>query len=295
MEKILIVDDESGITDVSNRILKSKGYSVMTAASGEEALEILENETFDLALIDLRMPGIDGMELLRRIKKLYPTTEVVIITAEVTIESAIESLKLGAFDYILKPFNLSELVSGVKRAIDYSQLRRKENIFRETTYLYQLAQEISKTHSKEDLLKFILERAAQVLNADSGSILMHIPERDTLKLMSCYGFDAPLGSEVKMGERIAGWVALNRKPLLLIDPNDLPQFKGWAVRKDIASSIVAPLIKHDTLLGVVSLNRFVNLTNVKFTPHDLESLELFAIHSALIIALHRENRPPKFE
>lgn len=292
MERILVVDDERGITDICRRILTSRGYEVSTASTGEEGLALLEQGYYDLALIDLRMPGMDGMELLRRLKKQYPNMEVVIISAEGTIETSIESLKIGAFDYILKPFNLTELVSGVKRALDYAHLRLNENIFRETTYLYQLAHEITRTHAKEDLLKFILERAVKVLNSDTGTIMMHMPEKGTLKLMAAIGTNAPIGSEVKLGERISGWVAQNRQPLLLIDPADLPQFKGWSANKNIASSIVVPLIKHDQLLGVINLNRFSNQTNIKFTKLDLEALELFAIHASLIIALHHENPPP---
>jgi putative methionine-R-sulfoxide reductase with GAF domain len=236
------------------------------------------------------MPGIDGMELLRRIKKLYPTTEVIIVTAETTLEAAIETLKIGAFDYILKPFNLNELVAAVTKVLEYARLRRKEAIFRETTYLYQLTAEMSKTNFKEDLLKFILDKAANALNADSGSILIYIQERSTLKLMSFFGTEIQDEVEIKMGDKIVGWVAQNRQPLLINDPRTLPQFKQLPIRTNIVSSIIIPFVKHDVLFGVICLNRLKDVTNTQFTQHDLESLETFATHATLILALHHQQK-----
>lgn len=291
MEKILVVDDDLGIGHVCERVLAKEGYDVTLAANGEEAMDKFVNAPFDAALFDLRMPGtVDGMELLARTKKSFPQTEVIIITAETTIEVAIECLKLGAFDYIVKPFNLSELLVCVKKALEYAHLKRKENIFRETTYLYQLANEIDRTHSKEDLLKFILERAAAALNADSGSIFLVIPEINKIRRMSFFGYEWKENVELEMGDSIAGWVAKNNKPLMIHDKFDnFPQFKDRPVRQEIASSMIIPMIRHDTLLGVICLNRLVNLTNIQFTPRDLEALQIFATHAALILSLHFDN------
>ncbi len=139
MEKIWQLTMRPGYSIFVRGRLGKRGYGVFTAFNGEDALKILEKEPIELALVDLRMPQYDGNELLKKIKKSYPFTEVVIITAEATIEAAIESLMNGAFDYILKPFNLTELTAAVKRSLEYTNLRRKENIFSETTSLYQLS------------------------------------------------------------------------------------------------------------------------------------------------------------
>lgn len=294
MENILVVDDETEIWKICQRAFERHGYAVSTASNGDEALELMKIMAFDLALLDIRMPGkIDGLELLRRTKKLYPKTEVVMITAEETVETGIEALKIGAFDYILKPFHIAELLAAVKNALAFSRNKTKLGAPDGPSYLFELSGEISRAQTKEALLQMIIERAVTVLKADTGSILMLLPDGDTLKLMSSSGFRAP-DSEVRMGDRIAGWVAQNKKPVLIEDLSEFPQFKALSPRKDILSSIVAPLVKHDTLLGVICLNRYAAPGAVKFNRQDLDSLELFAIHSALIIALHSRNTLPKF-
>lgn len=286
MEKILIVDDEPGVLELCKRVLKRDGYNILTATSGEEALEILPKEMFDLVLTDLKLTGLNGIELIKKIKSSYPQTEVMVITGQATIETAIESLKSGAYDYITKPFNISELGAAVKKSLEYSRLRVQENIFRETTYLYRLAQEISKSHSESDLINFILERAVKALHSDAGSIFIFEPTKSTLSPMAIYG--SYHSDEIKLGEGIAGWVAQNRQPLLLQDGlGNMPQFKGLPVRPNIVSSMVAPLIDKEVLLGVICLNRFVGMTNYQFTHRDLESLQIFALHATLILSALR--------
>lgn len=289
MQNILVVDDEIEIWKICQRALEHQGYMVQTAENGEEALRLLDCVVFDLALVDLRMPRIDGVELLRRIKHSHPQTEVIIITAETTIESAIETLQMGAFDYITKPFNLTEIFAAIRRALEYAHLKRSEAVFRETTYLYQLSQELAHSSSKDAVLNFILERAASTLKADAGSILTIAPETQSLKLVSFFGNTIKnLENELRVGERVAGWVAQNQRPLLIKDLNDHPQFRDLSARDEIASSVIVPMTKHDTLLGVICLNRLVGATPYQFTQRDIDSLQIFAAHAALVLALQQQ-------
>lgn len=284
MDRILVIDDESSILKLLDRLLTQESYNVSTADNGGQALKLLALETFDVVLSDLKMPDTNGIELLKKIKNLYPQTEVIIMTGQATIESAIEAIKNGAYDYILKPFNIGELTSTIKKCLEYSRLRRQENIFRETTHLYQLAQEITKTRSEKDLLQFILERAAKTLHADAGSIFIINPSKEELTPMAVLGQKDNIASDMKFGEKIVGWVATKREPLLIQDGfNNLPQFKDLETRHDIVSSMVSPLINQEVLMGVICLNRFVNATNYQFTLHDLESLKIFVLHATLII------------
>jgi len=289
MHKILVIDDEAGIQELCQRVLIQEGHAVKTASSGEEGLEILAKEGFDLVLSDLRMPGIDGIKLLKKIKETNPETEVIIVTGQATIETAIEALKGGAFDYILKPFNISELISASKKCLDYAKLKRQENVFRETTYLYQLAQEALKTKSEKALLEFILTRMVKSLNADAGSVFIVIPGQCRLVPMAVYGdFSKDKESEMKVGEKIAGWVADKRTPLLIQDGlESFEQFKKLISRPEIVSAVVSPIVNQGMLLGVVCLNRFKYQTNYVFTDHDLESVQVFVFHTALIITAMR--------
>lgn len=106
---IMIVDDEMIIRESFLHWFEKFGYHVDAAASGPEALEKLEEFPFDLLFVDIKMPGMDGIELLARVKEEYPDTMVVIITAYGSIETAVEAMKLGASDYLLKPFKPDQL------------------------------------------------------------------------------------------------------------------------------------------------------------------------------------------
>ena len=120
--RILVVDDEKDIQDGCERILTRKGYHVLKASRGEEGLEILEKGAVSIVLLDLMMPGIQGMEVLRRIKEIDETILVIVITGYATIETAIEAMKLGAYDFIPKPFAPDQLRIGVERAREKLQL-----------------------------------------------------------------------------------------------------------------------------------------------------------------------------
>ena len=114
--KVLVVDDEKDIREGVARILTRMGYAVLTAGQGDEALKILEKERVDLAILDLKMPGMDGMELHQRIRGIDEKVIVIIITGYATIETAIEAMKQGAYDFIPKPFEPEHLRIVVRRA-----------------------------------------------------------------------------------------------------------------------------------------------------------------------------------
>ncbi len=116
-QNVLIVDDEPEMRAALSETLKREGYKLETAENGEEALGRIENETFDLVISDVKMPKLSGPDLLKCIKDISPETRVVMITAYGTIDSAVETMKTGASDYLLKPFSADVLISTVNRAL----------------------------------------------------------------------------------------------------------------------------------------------------------------------------------
>jgi DNA-binding NtrC family response regulator len=124
---IHIIDDEPVIRDVLAQLLTSEGYEVELSSSGEEALEKFPSQSFDVILLDLLMPGIDGIETLRRIKRLDPLAAVIIITAYGSVESAIAAMKIGALDYVQKPFKHDDLLVVLEKALERKRLQ-DENI-----------------------------------------------------------------------------------------------------------------------------------------------------------------------
>jgi two-component system NtrC family response regulator len=124
-QRILIVDDEENLRRVTQLRLQQAGYEVVTASDGKSALALLEKSPQDLVITDLRMPGLCGLDLLRRVKDAYPETIVVVFTAFGTIESAVEAMKEGAYDYLIKPVNAEALKMVVARALDHHRLRQE--------------------------------------------------------------------------------------------------------------------------------------------------------------------------
>jgi DNA-binding NtrC family response regulator len=113
---VLVVDDEQDIRDASERILSRAGYQVQKASRGDEALDIMNKNSVDIVLLDLKMPGMDGLEVLARIREWNTEIQVIVITGYATVETAIEAMKQGAYDFIPKPFEPDQLRIVVHRA-----------------------------------------------------------------------------------------------------------------------------------------------------------------------------------
>ncbi|MDP2743834.1 MAG: response regulator [Dehalococcoidia bacterium] len=121
--KILVVDDDESVRSLLQRVLKEAGYDVVTAANGREALDKVNELKVDLVLLDIKMPDMSGMEVLQQLTTNWPQTCVIMATAVADAQTAIEAMKLGAYDYITKPFSRDEMVLTVQRAIEKRRLR----------------------------------------------------------------------------------------------------------------------------------------------------------------------------
>ncbi|MFH1421473.1 MAG: response regulator [Planctomycetota bacterium] len=127
-EKVLVVDDEEVICQSVKKILAKKNFEVDKALSASEALNMMKKEHYSVVVTDLMMPKITGMQLLKEIKKSKPETAVIMITGYATIKTAVQAIKLGAFDYIPKPFTPEELTSVTIRAIERTRIYKKEKV-----------------------------------------------------------------------------------------------------------------------------------------------------------------------
>lgn len=162
--RILVIDDEMIVCESCKRILEEDGYEVETALSGREAIDKMKENPFDIVLTDLKMPEIDGMEILRTFRKEYPDTIVIMITGFSTVETAVEAMKLGAFDYIPKPFTPDEVSIVVRKAID------QKSLLLENIYLRQELQEKYGFHNivgKSKKMQEIYRIIAKVAPTDS--------------------------------------------------------------------------------------------------------------------------------
>ncbi len=166
--KILVVDDEMVVCESCKRILEEDGYEVDIALNGMEAFEKMKTNSFDILITDLKMPGINGMEVLKTSRREYPETIVIMITGFSTVETAVEAMKLGAFDYIPKPFTPDEVSIVVKKAIE------KKNLVLENIYLRQELQEKYGAHNivgKSKKMQEIYRIVAKVAPTDSTVLI----------------------------------------------------------------------------------------------------------------------------
>jgi len=172
--KILIVEDEKSMREVLKILLEGENYLVTPAADGLEGISYIDKDIFDLIITDIKMPRIDGFELLRKTKEMSPDTLVIMITAFGTTESAIEAMKLGAYDYINKPFKIDEIRLIVKKAIEKKRLREELSLLREKVKTsYALENIIGKSPKMQELFT-VIPRIAQsssnvLITGESGS------------------------------------------------------------------------------------------------------------------------------
>lgn len=166
--KILVVDDERVSVKNLVHILKKEGYEVVGTESGTKALKFLEEQQFDIVLTDLKMEKVDGLQILKKSRELYPDTEVIMITGYATLESAVHAMKKGAFHYIAKPFKLDVVRNIVKEAFERVRLKRENIQLREQLEAYQGKVKII-TQSAH--MQGLLETSKQIAPTDCNVLL----------------------------------------------------------------------------------------------------------------------------
>jgi len=167
--KILVVDDEHLIRWSLEQSLRKQGYEVLMAASGEEALKLIQDDSPDLVLLDIQLPGMDGLEVLSRAKELDEELIVIMVTALGVLETAVKAMRMGAYDYINKPFNLDELSIIVRKALETSSLRKEVAQLRSTqSKKYGIDQIIAKSRYMQQ----VLDMVRKVAKSDASTVLI---------------------------------------------------------------------------------------------------------------------------
>src|SRR5919201_6559160 len=178
--RLLIVDDEIELMTTLCNLLSERGYETAGCTSGKGALDLLKGREFDLLLADLMMPDMDGIALVRAALDIDPQLVGIIMTGQGTVQTAVEAMKSGALDYILKPFKLQALLPALARAMDVRRLRMENLQLRETVAIYELSNTIAFTPDVNTILQKTVDAAMQQCDADEASILLPTPEGDQL-------------------------------------------------------------------------------------------------------------------
>ena len=168
-QKILVVDDEHLIRWSLEQSLKKQGYEVFSAGSGEDALRLVREESPDLVLLDIQLPGINGLEVLEKIKEYDEETIVIMVTALGVLETAVKAMRMGAHDYINKPFNLDELAIVIKKALETGELKREVAHLRsEQTRKYGIAHIIGESRH----IRNVLAMVEKIARSDASTVLI---------------------------------------------------------------------------------------------------------------------------
>ncbi|MEE8360147.1 MAG: response regulator [Candidatus Omnitrophota bacterium] len=213
--KVLSIDDEEVIRTLLKKILTKAGYGVKLAASGEEGLRVMKKEAFDLCIIDLKMPGMGGMAFLGRMKELYPDTEAVILTAFGDIDTAVDAMKKGAFNFVPKPFKKEIFLTIIGRALERRAMKREVEETR--TAMREIENEASsKIGQLEDQLAAVEEAKGEL-----GEQFNAIRE----SLVTGDGKRGDLEKKVISLEKVAGRIKEMEKELVAAEKEKKETFK----------------------------------------------------------------------
>jgi signal transduction histidine kinase/DNA-binding response OmpR family regulator len=298
-EKILVIDDEARMCQSLYELLSGNGYNVSTTQSSVEAIEKIKNEPYDLIVTDIKMPDVTGLDILKAAKEIDPEIIIILMTGFASLESSLEAIRNGAFEYHLKPVEFSQLEISVQRGLEIREanLSRKKlleelktanlhlnNYVEEINALYEAGKSLAHTADLKELLNKIVKLAAGVTQAEIGSVMLISPTNEYMTIEASIGLDPKLSSTVKLpiGSSIAGYVAKSGEALIVKNVEKDKRFQRInRERYTSASLLCLPLKITNRILGVINL---ANKKNGKvFTNHDLKLAATFASQAAVAI------------
>ncbi len=296
--KILVVDDEAVIRELMGDILKEEGYPVESVSNGRAALDLLRQfDDFVLLFTDIMMPEMDGIQLIREARKVKPTLIPIVMTGFATLETARAAVKEGAYDYVLKPFSLSEIKLAVSNALERYRLANENARLREVTELFTFSEQVVRYRDERALLDFVLKAALDRVGAKRGSIMLTSRDGRALEVAASVGLPEEASHDlVDMGKGISGLVAQRAEALLVEDIGKSPEIAGRSRRLKDASFISVPLERKAPVDGwrypVASGNgpNVLAVLNVsskddgrQFNEGDLKTLNVLANHASIAI------------
>jgi len=293
MLKILLIDDEAGIRNLLSISLRSEGYDVITAENGKRGIELFEQEAPSIVLTDIKMPGTDGIGVLRRIKEIHPETEVIVITGDGDMKLAVKSLQLDASDFITKPISKEALSVALKRAEEKLKIKKRlknytynlekavkektgelEKSYKEMESLCDITRRTSEKKSLGEAFDFIIDQTKNILSFEEIAPLILNKEKKGFVKLNGY---RELSIEDREG--LISNIALMRHPMNIDELRDsgypwLKSFDGYE------SCSLVPIIKEDEVVGVVIL---LASEHIVFSGKDLRFFYLMLSQVAGII------------
>lgn len=289
--RVLVVDDERFFREAIRDVLAGAGIACVLAADGSEALELAAGPEVGAVVLDVRLPGMDGIEVLRQLRELRPSLRVVMLSAQTDQDLVLEALRLGATDYLAKPLHDEELVLSVRRALEISQLALRTERLR--VHLHHLDQRMAQLNGlatrspgeQESLRNGTVEAVAEVLGADKTSLMLLDPDGGRLRVVAAHGRKLAVEDfdPVELGQGVAG-LALSRAEPLLVE--DVARDGRFVPRESddpyqSRSFAVAPILAGERSLGVLCATDPRH--RGPFDADDLALLRILAQHAARLL------------
>ncbi|MBU1701698.1 MAG: response regulator [Candidatus Eisenbacteria bacterium] len=306
--RVLVVDDEVELLDVLKDFFQMTSHELVLSSTGEEAIVQLGEQSFDVVLTDINLPGVDGLEVLRVAKEMDPDVPVILITGNASVFNAVEALRKGAFDYITKPFDLFDLEKVIDRALERRRLaeenrrllenlkranmelqRHEENLrdkvalaTEQIKTLYEIGKEITSSLDLDRTLEKIVEKSIQLTRSSSGLLLLAEERGKAYQCQWARGPVIPDHESLEQLEWRRGLTGLAISQGQPVIENDLSlAMEGEPLHVlGATSALIVPLIQDGSVQGLIVV---LDKSQDPFLPSDEEVLTLFASQAAIAI------------
>lgn len=276
-EKILVVDDEEMIRDLCTHILTAEGYRVTTALDAAAALSELEHNDVDMLITDIKMPGMDGLELFERVRAKNQDVVTVFITGHGTLDTAIESLMRGVEGFVLKPFTQEELINTVGRAMSRARLQKENIRLKALIPVFEISKLLISEIDLAHLFKIITDVLVKEFAVDRLSLMLVDEQSGDLVIRASHGLPAAMASQTrrKPGEGVSGIVLKKRQPLIISNGRhpDADVTAALNLEEMPLSSMCVPLIGRNKAFGVLNVSRH---SGSPFSTSDLQIVLILA-------------------
>jgi len=287
---ILVLDDERTIRETLAAILEDEGYKVTTAGKGKEAIEEAKKATFNLAIVDFKLPDMDGLLVVNALKEINPELYVLMITAYATMETTIKALRGGAYDFILKPFEPDYIELVIKKALEKQRLTAERDELLKNLQIekgkleiiLQIGQTMNAILNSDALTNFLVTKVSEVAGAEKVSLVLVDKSNGKLYIKSARGLRPEVieNTQIKIGEGIVGWVVAKETPLLVTDiEKDARTLQENRPGYKTKSFLSLPLKVKDRVIGVFNLADKVS--GEVFTEDDLKFLSVIINQAAI--------------
>ncbi len=276
--KILVVDDDAFFRVLCSDILKNGGFFVKTASSGAEAISVVENEPIDIVITDLVMPDVGGIEVLRRTKQHNTLTDVIVITGHGSIDTAVDALKSGAFDYIRKPLNEDELLHTVAKCMEKKKLLEENIEMRQSLKLFEVSRAVASTLEMSKLYNIAIDALLQILPAEAGIMVFYDDKGENLEIKAIRHMGLDLGEKiVEALSRDCLDELKELKSITMLGKESL-RGEGRAALDGYSSILAAPFLKGNTSFGFALI--LGGSAGDAFGPGDINNAAFVAEHAA---------------